>query len=161
MSTKMIVFALITFLHNLFTAIWVGGLFTLALSVMPSAKQVLGMNPQTKKLLNAIMKRHSLWVYISLIGLILTGLLQSNRSTQFLGLFSFGNTYSVILSLKHIAVILMIAIALYRSLALKNISNAKQEKLKASLLMVNLVLGILVLLLSGFTSALTTSVPAL
>ena len=157
MPTKMIVFALVTFLHDLFTAVWIGGLFTLALSVMPSAKQVMGMNPQTKKLLNTIQKRHSLWVYISLVGLILTGLLQSNRSAQFLGLFSFGNTYSAILTLKHIAVILMIAIALYRSLVLKEAATPSQEKLKGSLMMVNLVLGVIVLLLSGFTAAITSS----
>lgn len=158
MSSNIINYAIVNFFHDLFSAVWIGGLFTLSLTVMPSAKQVLGKTPQTKNLLAAIQKRHSLWVYISLTGLILTGLMQSNRSPHFLGLFSFGNTYATILALKHIAVILMIAIALYRSLAMKTSATPAQEKLKASLLITNLVLGAVVLLLSGFTAALTSGV---
>ncbi len=65
-----------------------------------------------------IQKRHSVWVYVSMIGLVLTGLLQANRSPAFQGLFSFGNTYSSVLTIKHILVVAMIAIALYRSLVL-------------------------------------------
>ena len=42
MPSKQIVFALVTFLHDLFTAVWIGGLVTLALSVLPSARAVLG-----------------------------------------------------------------------------------------------------------------------
>ncbi len=118
MPTKTIVFALITFLHDLFTAVWIGGLITLGLTVLPSVKKVLGKGPQTKKLMDTIQKRHSVWVYVSMIGLVLTGLLQANRSPAFQGLFSFGNTYSTVLTIKHILVVAMIAIALYRSLVL-------------------------------------------
>lgn len=39
MPTKTIVFGLITFLHDLFTAAWIGGLITLGLTVMPSVKK--------------------------------------------------------------------------------------------------------------------------
>jgi len=56
----------------------------------------------------------------------------------------------------------MIAIALYRSLVLgrkKGASTASQEKLKASLLMVNILLGIAILLLSGITTALSSGIP--
>jgi putative copper export protein len=62
-----------------------------------------------------------------------------------------------ILTLKHIAVISMIAIALYRSLVLKEAATPSQEKLKGSLMMVNLILGVIILLLSGFTAAITSS----
>jgi putative copper export protein len=41
MSTQTIVFALVTFLHDLFTAVWIGGLITLGFTVMPSTKKVL------------------------------------------------------------------------------------------------------------------------
>jgi len=70
--------------------------------------------------MDAIQKRHSILVYVSMIGLVLTCLLQANRTSAFLGLFSFGNTYSVVLAARHILVLAMIAIALYRSLALGN-----------------------------------------
>ncbi|RLD05366.1 MAG: hypothetical protein DRI56_09800 [Chloroflexota bacterium] len=154
MSTQTIVFALVTFLHDLFTAVWIGGLITLGLTVMPSVKKELGKGPQTKKLMDAIQKRHSVWVYVSLVGLILTGLLQANRSSEFLGLFSFGNAYSVVLTIKHILVLAMIVIALYRSLAMKSTSTPSQEKLKAMLMLLNIIFGVAILLLSGFTAAL-------
>lgn len=160
MSINIIVFALITFLHDLFTAVWIGGLITLGLSVLPSAKNVLGKGPQTKKLMDTIQKRNSVLVYVSMIGLVITGLLQANRSPVFEGLFSFGNAYSATLAVKHIFVITMIAISLYRSLGLRKTSTPNQEKLKASLLILNIILGISILLLSGFAVALSSGIPS-
>ncbi len=169
---KQIVFALMTFMHNLFTVVWVGGLITLGVTVMPSAKKVLGMGPQTKQLMDTIQKRLSVLVYVSIVGLVLSGLLMSNRSPAFQGLFSFANTYSAALSIKHILVLAMIAIALTRSLVLGRRSGApqqggqdqakrqQQEKLKAVLLIVNIVLGVIVLLLSGVCTAFSTTPPA-
>lgn len=161
MPTKTIVLALVTFLHDLFTAAWIGGLITLGLTVLPSVKKVLGKTPETKKLMDVIQKRHSVLVYVSIIGLVLTGLLQANRSPAFLGLFSFGNAYSAVLAVKHLLVLAMITITLYRSLALGKTSTPAQEKLKAILLILNIVLGISILLLSGFTAALSSSIPVL
>jgi len=150
------VFAIVIFLHDLFTAVWIGGLITLALAVLPSARQVLGKGPQMKKLLDAIQKRLSVLIYVSIIGLILTGMLQANRSPAFEGLFHFGNAYSTALSLKHIVVVLMIGIALFRSLVLgrrQGPLTPLQEKLNMGLLLVNVALGIVVLLLSGLAAA--------
>ena len=161
MPTKTIVFALVTFLHDLFTVVWIGGLITLGLTVMPSAKKVLGKGPETKKLMDAIQKRHSVFIYVSLIGLVLTGLLQANHTSEFLGLLSFGNTYTAVLAVKHILVLAMIVIALYRSLALAKASTPAQEKLKATLLILNILFGVSILLLSGFTAALSSSIPAI
>jgi len=159
MPTNTIVFALITFLHDLFTAVWIGGLITLGLTVLPSVKKSLGKGPQTKSLMNAIQKRHGVFVYVSMIGLVLTGLLQANRSPAFQGLFSFGNTYSTVLAIKHILVVAMIAIALYRSLALGKTSTPSQEKLKAILMLFNIIFGVIILLLSGFSAALSSGIP--
>ena len=159
MPTKAIVFALVTFLHDLFTAVWIGGLITLGLTVMPAAKKVLGKGPQTKKLMDTIQERNSKWIYVSLVGLVLTGMLQANRSPAFQGLFNFGNAYSATLAIKHILVLAMIAIALYRSLALGSVSTPSQEKLKASLLVLNIILGVAILLLSGFVTALSSGIP--
>jgi len=161
MTTQTIVFGLVTFLHDLFTAVWIGGLITLGLSVMPAIKKILGKGPETKKLMDTIQKRNSVLVYASMIGLVLTGLLQANRTSAFLGLFSLGNIYSVVLAVKHILVIAMIAIAFYRSLALANTTTPKQEKLKKILMMSNIVFGIFILLLSGIATALSSSIPAI
>ncbi len=153
MPTKTIVFGLAIFLHDLFTAAWIGGLITLGLTVMPSLKNVLEKGPQMKKIMEVIQKRHSLFVHISIIGLVVTGLLQANHNTAYLGFFNFGNAYSAVLAVKHILVMMMVVITLYRSLALAKISTPKQEKLKAKLLMLNIGIGTLVLLASGLASA--------
>jgi putative copper export protein len=162
MPAKQVVFAIMTFLHDLFTAVWVGGLITLGMTVLPSAKQVSGAGPQTKKLMDAIQRRLSLLVHVSIVGLVLTGMLLSNRSTAFQGLFRFANTYSTILALKHILVLAMIGIALYRSLVLgrqRGPSTPSQEKRSAGLLFLNIALGIAVLLLSAFCATLSSGPP--
>lgn len=156
---KLVVFAIVTFLHDLFTAVWVGGLIVLGLVVMPSARKVLGMGPQTKKLMEAIQKRMSVLVYVSIVGLWLTGVLLSRRSPASQGLFQFGNPYATVLAFKHLLVLLMVAVALLRSLALRRVSGPTQERLKAGLLFLNIALGILVLILSGFSAALSSSGP--
>jgi len=158
--SKQIVFAIVTFLHDLFTAVWIGGLITLAITVLPSARQVLGKGPQMKQLMDAIQKRMRILVYISMVGLVLTGMLLSNRSPAFTGLFHLGTPYSTVLALKHVLVLAMIAIALVRSLALGRRgepSTPSREKLSMALLLLNLALGVAVLLLSGFSAALATT----
>jgi uncharacterized membrane protein len=162
MPTKQIVFALVTFLHDLFTAIWVGGLITLGIAVLPSARRVLGTGPQTRKLMDAIQKRLSVLVYVSIVGLAVTGVLLGNRSPAFQGLLHFGNAYSAMLALKHILVLAMVAVALIRSLALgrgRGPQKSAQEKLSAGLLFLNVALGVLVLLLTGFAVAFSSGLP--
>ena len=159
---KQTVFALVTFLHDLFTAAWIGGLITLALTVLPAAKQVLGTGPQTKKLLDTIQKRLSVLVYVSIVGLVLTGMLQANRNPAFQGLFSFGNTYSTVLALKHILVAVMVGVALYRSFVLGRQTGpptSSQERLSGFLLYLNALLGVVALLLSGISAVLISGPP--
>ncbi len=162
MAAKQIAFALITFLHDLFTVVWVGGLITLGITVLPSAREALGKGPQLKKLMDTIQRRLSTLVYISIVGLLVTGLLQAKRNAAFQGLLTFGNAYSATLAIKHILVLAMIGVALYRSLVLgrrNEPATPSQEKLSASLLLLNMALGIAVLLLSGFTAALGAPPP--
>jgi len=162
MLTKQIVFAIVTFLHDLFTTVWVGGVITLGITVLPAAKKVLGIGPQTRQLMDAIQKRLSVLVYVSIVGLVVTGMLMANRSPVFQGLFRLGNAYSTVLALKHILVLAMVAVALYRSLVLgrrSGPSTPSQEKLSAGLLFLNIVLGIVILLLSGFAVALSSGTP--
>jgi uncharacterized membrane protein len=162
MPAKQIAFAFITFLHDLFTAIWVGGLITLGLTVLPAARKVLGMGPETRQLMQAIQRRLSRLVYAAIVVLAVTGMLLARRSPAFQGVLSFATPYATVLSLKHILVLLMIVLALVRSLALGGAtapSTPAQEKRKVALLLLNMVLGVLVLLLSGFSAALGAPPP--
>jgi len=157
MGIRIIVFSLITFFHDLFSAIWMGGLIVTVCAYLPAVKEALGAGPQVKKVMAAFQKRQSLWVYISMAGLIVTGLLMSNRSPQFEGLFTFRNQYSALLSIKHILVIGMIAISLYRTLVLGKKPSGMtpdKERLSMQLLLINAVLAVSVLLTSGFVAAL-------
>jgi putative copper export protein len=155
MTVQTLVFAFVTFLHDLFTVIWMGGLIVTVISYLPALKKALGPGPQVKKVMSAFQKRQSIWVYISMGGLILTGLLLSNRNPEFDSLFGFGNVYSVALSIKHLLVILMIGITLYRSLILSRPQaemTPEKEHLSFKLLIINVVLAVAVLFSSGLVS---------
>ena len=156
MTVQTLVFAFVTFLHDLFTVIWMGGLIVTVISYLPALKKALGPGPQVKKVMSAFQNRQSIWVYISMGGLILTGLLLSNRNPEFDSLFGFGNAYSVALSIKHILVILMIGITLYRSLVKSRpqaVMMPEKEQLSFKLLIINVVLAVGVLFSSGLVSA--------
>jgi putative copper export protein len=157
MTEKTLVFAFVSFFHDLFTVIWMGGLVVTVLSYMPALKEALGPGPQIKKVMVAFQKHQSIWVYVSMGGLILTGLLMSNQSPGFEHLFSFGDMYSVTLSIKHILVILMIGITLYRSLILSHpqaTMTPEKERLNFQLLIINVVIAVAVLFTSALISAL-------
>jgi len=162
MSSKLIGFALISFFHDLFTVIWMGGMIVTLLAYMPAIKEALGPGPQTKKVMSAFQKKQSVWVYISMVGLILTGLLMNRRSPEFVHLFSVSNPYSISLTIKHVLVLIMMGISLYRALALdqqKGPSSPEKVKLSARLLLVNVTLAVLVLLNSAVVSALAMPLP--
>jgi putative copper export protein len=162
MTAKLIVFVLVSFFHDVFTAIWIGGLIVSGFVFMPVVKEVLGAGPQTKKIMTAFQKKQSVWVYTSIIGLIITGLMMSNRSPSFQHLFAFSNPYSIALSIKHILILIMIGISLYRTLVLgkkQGPSSPAQERLNAQLLFANIILALLVLLASGFVTALAKPLP--
>ncbi|HNT54170.1 MAG TPA: hypothetical protein PKG95_05620 [Anaerolineaceae bacterium] len=157
---KTVIFALATSFHDLFTVIWIGGLIVTLISYLPSLKSVFGHGPQVKQALAAFQKRQSVWVYISMAGLLLTGIMLSQRDPQFGHLFEFSNPFSIALSLKHLLILLMIAVTLYRSLALAPQgagAKAKREKLSFLLQLINAVLAILVLFASGAIAALSQS----
>ena len=161
MIIKTLVFTLMTFLHDLFTVIWMGGLIVSAISFIPAVKETFGSGPEIKKVMASFQKRHSVWVYISMAGLILTGIVMTHRSPEFEQLFGWGNPYSVALSIKHILVLIMIAITLFRTLILeRNQGNLAQgnERLTMKLLLVNVVLAVIVLLNSGLVAALNNAI---
>jgi uncharacterized membrane protein len=179
MATKLVLFTTISFLHNLFTAIWMGGMMVALIAYLPAVKEVLGPGPQSKKIMGRFQKKLRIWVYISIVMLIITGILMSRRSPDFAGWFSFATSYSAALSVKHIMVLVMIAISLYRSLVLTpkapampqagavpgkgtprpDKAAAGREKLSATLLLTNVVLAVLVLLNSAVVQALALRMP--
>lgn len=156
MAGTTFVVVLTSFFHDLFTVIWMGGLIVTVISFLPAAKDALGPGPQVKKVMQAFQKRQSTWVYISMAGLIVTGLMLSKRSPGFVHLFGFGTPYAAALSIKHILVILMIGISLVRTLILGRGSGQttpQKEKLNFQLLVTNAALAVAVLFTSGLIAA--------
>lgn len=127
MSNQELAPAVIIFFHDLFTVMWIGGLITLGLIVLPSARKALGTGPQMQRLMATIQDRLRWFIYASIVGLVLTGILLARRSGQFQGFFSWGDTYSFALSLKHVFVLAMVAVALTRSLFLKQSTPGDRE----------------------------------
>ena len=155
---NVLVYGLVKGLHDLATAIWIGGLIQLSFVVLPAFKNRLKEGKELRPLLMDIQKRLSLLVAISIPILVITGILESWHSKDFQGFFSFGNTYSTLLSIKHILVVAMICIAISRkALMARNIEKLKsREKLSAITLFANALIGVAVVILSGFCSAVRT-----
>jgi putative copper export protein len=133
-----------------------GGMIVTVVSFIPALKNALGPGIHAKKVMLAFQKRQSKWVYISMGGLILTGLMMNRRSPEFQHLFSFQNIYSITLSIKHILVILMIGITLYRSLIFSRKQTGPlpmKDKLGYQLIKINAMLAITILLLSGLVAS--------
>ncbi len=152
---ELLLLGLVSFLHDLFTVMWIGGMLVLGFVILPTIKKTLGLGPETKKLIEAIRKRLSKLAYLSMIGLLVTGILLSRSSPLYLGPLSIGNEFSAWLSIKHLMIALMVVISIVRSIVVpqKAMPEPKKMKLNALLLMLNIVLGIGVLLLSGFIAA--------
>ncbi len=155
------VFGLVKALHDLATAIWIGGLIQLSFVVLPVFRSRLRENKELKPLLMELQNRLSLLVLISIPILVVTGILESWHSLSFQGFFSFDNTYSTLLSVKHLLVILMVCIAATRKLLMaRNVTKQKskeieksREKMSAMMVFANALIGVTVVILSGFCAA--------
>ncbi|AGK61984.1 hypothetical protein Asulf_02019 [Archaeoglobus sulfaticallidus PM70-1] len=118
-----IVYGLVKGTHDLATAIWIGGLIQLSFVVFPAFKAKMGQGNELKPLLMDVQKRLSMLVMVSIPILIVTGILEAWHSQSFEGFFSFENTYSSLLSIKHILVILMIGIVIVRRLIMRSLNR--------------------------------------
>lgn len=153
---KQIIFGTIKSLHDLFTAFWIGGLLTTTLTFLPVVKGITDKSGSFKKMMPAYHRRLRIIALVSMVGLWATGLFLSRQSTAFAGLLDFSTTYNVLLSIKHLIIVAMVLIGLYRGFILgRKVDDftAKEQKLYAGLLIVNTVLGVIVLFLSGISAA--------
>jgi len=154
---QQLVFGIINALHDLFTAFWIGGLLTSGFAFMPAVKGASDKPGSMKKLMQIYQNKLRVVAIVSIVGLWITGMLMGRQSPAYAGFLNFSTTYNILLSLKHLIIFVMIAIAVYRGFILgRKIEsfNPKQQKLYAALLLINLVLGIVVVFLSGMGSVL-------
>ncbi len=158
--------ALTFWLHLLATVTWVGSLAATSVLILPAAKRTLKPVDQLA-FIEAIQKRLEpvAWFCISL--LIVTGLFQMSVNPHYDGFLSTSTQWSLSLLIKHILVVVMIAVtavqtwdilpAIRRALMMKNnISPEQVVKLQQRatwILRANLVLAFLILLATAFARA--------
>ncbi len=155
MNPQLIMGTIVSFLHDLFTAVWIGGMFILLFVTLPGLKKS-GLDAKlTQKTALTIQKRLKPFVIVSIVGIILTGILISKRSGLSSGPLSFSSPYGVILSIKHIFTILMLVLATARTVIITKMEknpSPKLEKPSVMILAANLACGLIVLFLSALLS---------
>ena len=151
MVTQKLVFGLISFLHNAFTVVWIGGLAIMVLTLLPAVRKTITDNKLAKDLMKTVATRQRKWVYISIVGLFITGFLMGKANPYSPGFMTFDTTYGILASIKHILTFLMIFVALGRSQFFVRAQDKKPEStdLGSIPIVINFVLGIFVLILSS------------
>ena len=160
--------AILSFLHLLATASWIGGMIFYVLVLTPSLGAI--DPPQRGKLLGALIKRYASFAWGAVIVLIITGILKTTALG--VGQFLFTTTYGIFLGIKHIIILVMIVIGAIVSFGIgpKLMALSKKppdtssgappagpppevvklQRMAGNLGYVNLVLGVAVLLLTAF-----------
>ena len=154
---KVLMFGLMNSFHQIFTVFWIGGLLTTAISLMPVIKNSGLKRDDINKILKKYQSRLRIIVMISVVVLWITGFLLAKQSGTGFGFLSFSMPYHTLISIKHIIVIVMTVIAVFRGFILgRKVENFTpgQQKTYGILLFANAFLGIVVLILSGFSAAL-------
>lgn len=154
---KVVIFGIVRSLHDLFAAMWIGGLLTMAVSFMPIFKETKNKVKGLVEFLDPFQERLASVALFSIIGLWVTGLLLGRQSQAYSGFMSFSTTYDVMLSVKHILTFVMVIVAIYRRFVLGRKLrdfDAQDQRLYGILLMVNAFLGVIVVFLSGISAAL-------
>ena len=173
MPEKMWVVTTVLFFHDLFTVAWIGGMIALGLGMVPALRRAFGIGPQAQRMVSAFQNRFRWFTYICIVGLAVTGVLLARRSPEFQSFFAWGDTYSVLLSLKHILVIVMVLIVIARSVFLAprvpegasvpmrphdgSVRPSTRVRLAMLLLLVNIVFGVGVLFLGAATTTLSAA----
>lgn len=170
---SLFILSLSHFLHLMATVIWIGGIMMILLVILPGAKESLESALMTKRLMKEITKRFTPMANISILVLIVTGIFIAYYEKKFTGLLDFNTLWNTVMFLKHFFVALMVIIHFYRGLMLNprigrlssKINESKVtsplssrvqrlQKFSLDLVKVNLVLGMIVLMMTGISSSL-------
>jgi len=104
--------AILFWFHEMGIAVWVGGSFLIPLVLLPSVQSAIDPSARLKFLLD-LSGRLARWVILSIVVVVITGILQTDRIYGLTYLFGVN-----VLALKVIVAILMIANGLFIGLVL-------------------------------------------
>jgi uncharacterized membrane protein len=170
---SLFILSLSHFLHLLATVVWIGGIMMILLVILPGAKESLESASMVRKLMKDITKRFTPMANISILVLIVTGIVIVNYEQNFTGFLDFTNPWNAVMFMKHFLVALMVIIHFYRGLILnpkigrlssKLIESqgesplssrvTRLQKFSLDLVNANLVLGMIVLIMTGISLSL-------
>ena len=155
MSAPVLFPALVIFLHDLCTVLWIGGILFMAIVMMPALRTARtgaggpagGGEGPLALFMKKVQSRLAVVSIVSLVGLVLTGILLTRRSAA--GAFlRFDTAYAAVLSVKHLLIIVLVAASLLRRRL-----SASGGRAAAVLLAVNAVLGVVILFFSALNAA--------
>lgn len=166
MSVPLTALTLAYWLHMLATVLWIGGLSSLTLLVLPAANKVLDALAYAA-LLERVQKRLDPLGWACLVILTATGLVQMSANPNYQGFIAIENRWSAAILVKHLLFLVMTGVSAYltwgllpglRRLALQrqhlpaetlSVQSANLARREATLLRLNLFLGIFVLALTA------------
>jgi len=114
-----ILIAILNFFHLLAAVVWIGGMLYATLVLMPAMEAI--DPPQRGRLMGAVGQRFIPLVWISIAVLLVTGFLKTPAGM----LFSLASIYGILLTVKHLVVLLMVINAALITFVL----SPKMEKL--------------------------------
>jgi uncharacterized membrane protein len=152
--------------HMVATATWIGSLIAISVLVLPAARRALGAADQLS-LIELIQRRLEPISWFSVSVLIVTGLFQMSVNPNYNGFLSTSGRWSLAMLTKHILVGALIAVsavhtwdvlptlrrALLQKDRLADGELARLQERETALLRASLILGLLVLLATGFARA--------
>jgi uncharacterized membrane protein len=159
--------SVVNWIHLFATVVWIGGMTTNLFVVLPSIRETLEPGVMGK-LMGAVMKRFRVWIYISIVLLVLTGFGMMRFNMNYLGFAQFGNVWSVVSLIKHVVILVMIIMSVYAfeglarkvvKVAIKGPSDdlTRLQKKQISLAATGFILGLIVLLLTGIMGAISVT----
>lgn len=107
------VLAISLFFHILATVVWIGGILIITLLVIPEVNRVLADQPTLYQTLQRLRKRFYPISNLALVVLIVTGLSQMTADPEYDGLMQFTNTWSQVLLVKHIAIVVLALVGVF------------------------------------------------
>ncbi len=161
---ELVLLTIMNWAHLFATVVWFGGMTTMFFVLIPVAKATLEP-PVMGKFMGVLAKKLKTVVYVSIIVLIVTGAVMQilNPSDAGSGL---GSRWGMVLVVKHILVALMIFVGVYiaESVVPKIVKAAAKgpspevgalQKKQMKMAMINFILSLIILLLSGYLRLLT------
>ena len=163
MSGSLVLLSIVNWLHLAATVTWLGAMATNMLVLMPVAREALEP-PVMGRFMGLFMKKFRPLVYRCIIALVVTGVIMMLLNRHYLGAFALGNLWTWMLLIKHILIIVMVAMVVYAfevlaprvgkaAAAGPSPQLAQLQNLQMRIAAAGLVLALLVLLLTGIITA--------